>query len=255
MVESMPNFPGYIGRRQRIMGLGFGLLILVFGVIIGAGGMFLLLKDRLIKQTTPPIDRIQEMVREMHDKLNLTDQQEKQIHSLFEERFKAMGEIFKGLGEKQKQEWELTLSGMKSILTEEQFTTWKKDMEERRKRFERERGPRGQGGPGRGGPDGQRGPGGPDRPDGRRDRPNQGDRPQQGPPPGGPMPGGTMPGGPMPGGPGPGGPGPGHDQPEKPMTPPPGTPMPDQAPKPAEPAAPPAGSTTPPTTPEEPKPL
>ena len=49
MVESTPNFTGLIVRRQRIMGLWFGLLILVFGVIIGAGGTFLHFKDRLIQ--------------------------------------------------------------------------------------------------------------------------------------------------------------------------------------------------------------
>jgi hypothetical protein len=193
------------------------------------------------------------MVREMHDTLNLTDQQEKQIHTLFEERFKAMGEIFKGIGEKQKQEWELTLNGMKSILTEEQFSTWKKDMEERRQRFEPERGSRGQGGPGRGGPDGQRGPGGPDRSD-RRGRLGLDDRQQQGPPPGGePMPGGPMPGG-FGTGPGPGGPGPGQNQSGQPMMPPPGAPTPDETPKPAEPPLP-HGPNTSSDNSREPKPL
>jgi hypothetical protein len=254
MVESASNFPGSIVRRQRYMALGFGLLILVFGIIIGAGGTFLRYKDKLIRAEGFPDPR--QIVKDMKGKYGLSEQQEKQIHALFEEQAKEMRDIFKGIGEKQKEGWNKIVAGLKNILDEKQFAAWENDMRQRRERMEREmrdRASHGQQGPGRGGPDGQRGPGGPDRggqdrPDGRRDRPNPGDRPQQGPPPGEPKPGGPMPDGPTPGGPGP-------DQPGKPMTPPPGAPAPDAAPKPAEPATPPAGSTTPPKTPEEPKPL
>jgi hypothetical protein len=164
-------------------------MILVFGVIIGPGSTFLYLRDRLGPTPPPPTDRIAEMVREMKNKLDLSEKQEKQIHALFDERFKAMGEMFKSIGEKQKQEWDLTVNGMKSILSEEQFSAWKKDMDERRQKWGRDS--RGQGGPGRGGPEGRSdGRSGQDRGDGRRGgpRPSTDDRPPQGPPPGDAMP-------------------------------------------------------------------
>ena len=230
MVDSAPNFPGSIVRRQRIMGLGFGLLILVFGIIIGAGGTFLRYKDQLMRPVGFPDPR--QIVKDMKGKYGLSEQQEKQIHALFEEQAKDMRDIFKNIGEKQKEGWNKIVAGLKNILDEKQFAAWQKDTDERRQRWEREqreRASHGQQGPGRGGPDSQRGQGGPDRPDGRRDKSGQSDRMQQGPPPGEPMPGGPMPGGPPPGGP----------------MPPPGAPTPDHAPKPTEPAAPPAGSTNP----------
>lgn len=227
MVDSTPNFTGFIVRRQRIMGLWFGLLILVFGVIIGAGGTFLHYKDRLIQNRGFGGPDPKRILQDMQVKLSLTEQQVKQIEELFHQRGQTWGEF-------QKQEQKAMFDGMKSILTAEQYNAWLEEMKQRRERWERERASHGQQGPGRGGPEGQRGQGGPDRPDGRRDKPGQNDRMQQGPPPGEPKPGGPMPGQPTP--------------------PPPGAPRPDVAPRPSEPA-PPAPGSTPPTTPEESKPL
>jgi hypothetical protein len=270
MVDPMPHFPGMIGRRQRILGLGFGVLILIFGIIIGAGGTFLRFKDKILIQQTGPVGpNPQHIIQDMRAKLSLSEEQVKKIEELFHQQGQAWQEFSKKTSEFQKARWEEVIAGMKAILTPEQSSAWQKEMDERRQRWEREQRDRGfrgqggpgQGGPGRGGPEGQRGPGGPDRGD-RRGRPGQDDRPQQGPPPGGePKPGEPMPGGPMPGGPGPGGPGPGPGQPGQPMpggpgqpvTPPPGASTPDAAPKPAEPAPANVGS-SPTVAPEQAKP-
>lgn len=241
MVDPMPNFPGIIGRRQRIMGLGLGLLILVFGVVIGSGATLLHFKDQLKRgrgwERGPDPKPI---IQDMKEKLSLTEQQVKQIEELFRQQGQAWTEFNKKTSEFQKQQWEDMITGMKSILTTEQSAAWQKEMDERRQQWEkwekerRERAGRGQQGPGR------VGPGGPDRGEGRRGggRPGQDERPQ-GRPSGEPMPGGPGPNGPMPGGPG------------QPMTPPPGGPVPDGTPIPSEPAP---GSTTPKPA-EEPKPL
>ncbi len=250
MVDPMPNFPAMIGRRQRMMGLGFGLLILVFGVVIGSGGTFLHFKDQLRKGPgTEHVPDPKPIIEDMKVKLSLSDQQVRQIEDLFRQLAVNWSDFGKKAAEFQKQQQDSMMAGMKAILTPEQSATWQEEMDKRRQEWEkwekerRERAARWQQGPGRGGPEGR---GGPDRGDGRRSggRMGQGDRPQQGPPFGEPKPGGPIPGGPGPNGPMPGGPG-------QPMSPPPGAPVQDGTPRPSEPTT---GSTSP-NPPEEPKPL
>ncbi len=198
-------------HRQRMVAIVFGLMILGFGIIIGAGGMFLNLKGRLI--IIPPGFDPKQVVADMKGKYGLTEQQEKKLHALFEEQARVMGEVFRSVGEKQKENWAKIVAGMKNILDEKQFADWENDVKKSRRQWDRERGPR-PGGPGRTGPEGRGGPdyrSGPDRGDGRRggQRPSTDDRIPQGPPPDGQFqpptgpgsmtpPGGSMP--PPPGG-------------------------------------------------------
>ena len=173
------------GRQTGWMML-LGVLILACGVVIGAGGTLLRLRDRIVPPSKPTDSQefVGKMVADSKEWLSLTPEQEVKVKAAYERLFSDMEAVrsqFRKLGEKHSEE-------MRQILTPEQFEKWKKRTEEWMRRG---RGPgpgdRPQEGRGRQGREDGRGRQG--RPDGRGPEgpgPFGPDAERQGPPPGAP---------------------------------------------------------------------
>ncbi len=187
-VESSPS-PGKKHmsprRKQIYMQIIVGLVILFCGLVIGAGGALMKMKDRMVPVgPRPPLDAIVDDIKARYD---LTPEQTEKVEEVFGTQRKTMQTLFEQFGQKVDAEFQKLNTEMKQILSPEQYARWEQDFKSRRR------------GPGRHGPGRPGGPGGPGRPG-----------------PGWPGPGRPGPGGPSPEGSGFGGPGPEMPPPHEP---------------------------------------
>lgn len=151
-------------RKQIYMQIVVGLVILFCGLVIGAGGALMQMKDRVVPAgPRPPLDAIVDDIKARYD---LTPEQTEKVEEVFGTQRKTMQTLFDQFGQKIDAEFQKLNTEMKKILSPEQYARWEHDFKSRR------RGPGRHGpGPGPGGRPGrprQRrpGPGGPD-PEGR----------------------------------------------------------------------------------------
>jgi hypothetical protein len=216
-------------RRSRPWLLAaVGLLIVVSGVVIGAGTTVLLLRDRIARPPSPGEETAAAIAADLRSRYDLTDDQTRQVREIMTRRMDAIEVIRREAHEKITGEHEALRAEMKAVLKPEQFQRWSAQ-------FDAMRPPPGVFGPGRPGP-GRPMPGGPLQPL----PPGFSGGPGRPAPSGGPgMPGAAPPGG----GPREGPPGPRRDGPLRgPQSPPAGPPRGPQSP----PAGPPRGPQTPP---------
>ena len=155
-----------LDRRQLLLQVSVGVVILVSGVGIGAGSTILLLQDRIVWQPPPrPTDRRGErgprppdFVTELRTKYSLSDEQVQKVRDLFAARFEAGRARWEQLRKIEADEREQLVTNMKGILTPEQFEPWHAEYQQRMAEMQNRPfwGPRGDH---RGPPRGDRGPG------------------------------------------------------------------------------------------------
>jgi len=171
--------PEHLPKPPVLKPILFSLLILISGVIIGAGTTLIVVS----KQTFHPGGRtLERMTRE----LGLSPQQQAQLEPILQKHRKAMDDLYKENRPKLIAIFEQMNTDIMAILNEQQKQVWEEKVQQLQKRFEDMRQRRGPGGGRRDGTgphgpgEGRRGPGG-----GRR---------RGGPPPeGGPMSPGEQP--------------------------------------------------------------
>lgn len=136
------------------MTLLIGGLLIVSGMVMGAGGTILLVKDRVGEHRSDHGPAPDHLMRRIAEDLELTETQHDQIYSIVETHQKEMEVIRQSMKDEVDVCFDTLKTDIEAVLTPEQLTIW----EERIKKF-RKRGPRGPGrehhGPGR---DGRRGP-------------------------------------------------------------------------------------------------
>lgn len=134
-------------RRQIIVQMVVGLMILASGVAIGTGGTILLLKDRIIWRTRPPAGRPNpsSIVEGWKAKYNLTDEQVEQLKGIFTQRFEARRIRAEAMMKNDQTEREKFAQAVKEILSPQQYEKWEHDFKERAEHFRKMRpfGPRG----------------------------------------------------------------------------------------------------------------
>jgi len=166
------------GRRQMYLQVAAATVILACGIIIGSGAALLHFKDDIVPDRFPPPGDI---VRDIQARYGLTEEQAEEAETAIAASSDRMHTIFVGVREKMDAEFKELSSGMKDILTPEQFERWERDFKSRRGRGRGRFGP-GRPGSGRPGPGGSRpGPGGrygPRRPDRRGFDPRDRSRPE-----------------------------------------------------------------------------
>jgi len=154
-------------RRQIYMQIIVGLVILFCGLVIGAGGALLQLKDKVVPiGPRPPLDAIVEDIQTRYD---LTPEQAKRVEEVFGTQRKTMQTLFDQFGQKIDAEFQKLNEEMKDILSPDQYARWEQDFRNRRDRGPGRHGPgrpsSGRPGSGRPGPrrpgSGRPGPGGP----------------------------------------------------------------------------------------------
>jgi len=149
-------------RKQVYMQIIVGLVILFCGLVIGAGGAIMQLKNKMVPMgPRPPLDAIVEDIQSRYD---LTPEQTKKVEDVFGTQRKTMQTLFDQFGQKIDAEFQKLNVAMKEILSPEQYARWEQDFRSRRERGPGRHGP-GRPGPGRPGPrrpgPGRPGPGGP----------------------------------------------------------------------------------------------
>jgi len=140
-------------RKQIILQIVVGVIILFCGVVIGSGAALLQLKDKVvIPGPRPPLDAV---VRDIRGRYDLTPAQVEKVENVFGERRKTLQAMFEEFRQKSEAEFQKLSEGMKEILSPEQYERWENDFRSRRGPSWRGHGP---GRPGPGSP-GERGPG------------------------------------------------------------------------------------------------
>jgi len=160
-------------RRQIFVQILAATVILACGIVIGAGGALLRLKENIVPNRVPPPG---DVVEDMRARYDLTEEQAEKVKTALKESWERMRTIFQENREKMDAEFKNLSADMKQILTPDQFTKWESDIKARRRHRPRRFGPRRpdrRGGPGPGDrrPGGWQGRG---RPGGRYDRPRPG---------------------------------------------------------------------------------
>lgn len=134
-------------RRQIIVQMLVGIMILASGVAIGAGGTILLLKDRIIWRTGPPAGRPNpsSIVEDWKAKYDLTDEQVERLKGIFTQRFEARRLRVEAMMKDDQAERERFAKAVKEILSPQQYEKWEHDFKERAEHFRKMRpfGPRG----------------------------------------------------------------------------------------------------------------
>jgi hypothetical protein len=146
-------------RRQILLQVVVGMIILICGIVIGWGAAVLQLKDKMMMPPGPrPPTR--EVVEDMEARYDLTPEQAKQVGAAFGKRRDTLQTLFEEFRRKSETEFQTLSAYIKKILTPGQYERWEQDFQRRRRPGQWERGPGrpGDRGPGHGGP-GDRGPG------------------------------------------------------------------------------------------------
>ncbi len=131
--------------RQTGRAVLLSAFILLFGVVIGAGGVYLWLNDRIMYPQQGRFDhakKAQNIVGKMKTRYDLTDEQVGRVERIFARQFEAMAQWRQGLDSKIDQTRQQMVDEIRDVLTEEQFGRWEKKFQDRMRRW---RG-RGQGG-------------------------------------------------------------------------------------------------------------
>jgi len=117
-------------RKQIYMQIIVGLVILFCGLVIGAGGAIIQLKNKMVPMgPRPPLDAIVEDIQSRYD---LTPEQTKQVEDVFGTQRKTMQALFEQFGQKVDAEFQKLNVEMKEILSPEQYARWEQDFRSRR---------------------------------------------------------------------------------------------------------------------------
>jgi Spy/CpxP family protein refolding chaperone len=144
-----------------------GLVILLCGIIIGAGGTVLVGRGILLGRGPGQPDRTsREIARHMSERLDLTPDQQKQVRDIVRTHMVRINEVRNRGRQEAEQELDLMRDDVAKVLTPEQAQAWRTEFE-RMRRFAPRRPPGG---------------GRPEGPGGRGGRPGWGPSPEPGPP-------------------------------------------------------------------------
>jgi hypothetical protein len=134
-VENGRPISAAIGRRRWWSSLLLGTGILFFGVIIGAGGMFLWKKSRRRFRRASHTDGARHIAERMRSNLDLTDEQTEKVRVILEKHLKAFQAIQQEIAPKLEAQRGKIQEELKEVLAPEQFEKWKKRFESMKKRF------------------------------------------------------------------------------------------------------------------------
>jgi hypothetical protein len=129
-------------RRQVLMQVLIGVVILISGMGIGTGGTILVLRDRIIWRFPQPPDRRPgppDIVKMWQTDYGLTDDQVSQARQVLATSMATTQTFWKELQQKEQAERQKFAESMKDILTPEQYQKWENDFVERMKQIERRR--------------------------------------------------------------------------------------------------------------------
>ena len=133
--------PQQIIKSSNTKPVLFSLLILLSGIIIGAGATFIVLGQSEKKEESHgPENFSHRMVKRLTRELHLTDQQQKQVEPIIKKHMKAMNEIRGEARPKIRQELEEMNDELMAVFDNTQQQIWKQRIERMQKGFPKMRG-------------------------------------------------------------------------------------------------------------------
>ncbi len=115
-------------HKKMLLWLLCGVIILTSGVIIGAGGTILLVKQRVIWISRPHKDA-NEIAQEITEKYGLNPQQTQQVGQLINKAFQQKKLYDEEEKKKREADIQIMIADMNQILTPQQFERWNKDFQ------------------------------------------------------------------------------------------------------------------------------
>lgn len=120
-------------HKRTLLWIICAAVILISGIVIGAGGTILLAKHRLISIGHRHKDAA-EISKEMRKRYGLTEEQTTQVETLLTNVFEKIRLQREERDKQREQTTQLLIADMNTILTPQQFQQWNKDFQELRER-------------------------------------------------------------------------------------------------------------------------
>ncbi len=124
--ESAVNTPSRPPKKRRWKLLLLGLVILICGMVIGAGITFHAGHVLMFRAVSPGGEMAERVTRHINRDLDLTPEQRSQVAKIVAHRVSAFKDIFMDAYTRLKQQFELLHDEVAPVLSEEQKVKWEK---------------------------------------------------------------------------------------------------------------------------------
>jgi hypothetical protein len=120
-------------HKQMFLRIVSAAVILASGIIIGAGGTILLVKQRVIWVGHKHKDAA-DITKEISEKYGLNQQQTKQVEQIIAKAFKKKKSYDEEIDQKRDADTQIIIAEMNDVLTPAQFELWNKDFQAMREK-------------------------------------------------------------------------------------------------------------------------
>ena len=121
--------------KQIILRIICAVVILLSGVVIGAGGTILLVKHRVIWIPHRHDKDATSVAKEISSKYGLNPQQTSQVEEIFNKAFERRKLRGEEMRRERENEAQILSEELEKVLTPEQFERWSKDFQDMREKF------------------------------------------------------------------------------------------------------------------------
>jgi polyhydroxyalkanoate synthesis regulator phasin len=135
-IKPQENIVKHYQHKRTLLWIICAAVILISGIVIGAGGTMLLVKHRVIWIGHPFKDAAA-ITKEISKKYDLNEQQAKQVEDILNRAFEKK-QLQRDERDKQReQEAQILIAEMNEVLNRQQFERWNRDFQELREKFKK----------------------------------------------------------------------------------------------------------------------
>ena len=135
-IKPEENIVKHYQHKRTLLWIICAAIILISGIVIGAGGTMLLVRHKVIWVGHPHKDTAT-IVKEMSQKYGLNEQQAKQVEDILNRAFEQMRLQWEEREKQHEQDAQLMIAEMNDVLNREQFDRWNRDFQELREKFKK----------------------------------------------------------------------------------------------------------------------
>ncbi|MGA2914432.1 MAG: hypothetical protein ABSE89_00170 [Sedimentisphaerales bacterium] len=136
VAESQDKILKYYKHKQIFLRIITAAIILISGILIGAGGTILLAKNNIIWISHKHKDPAG-ITKEITEKYGLTQQQTKRVEEIINKAFEQRKSDDEEMDKKHDIYFQIVIAEMKEVLTPEQFERWNTDFQTMREKFKK----------------------------------------------------------------------------------------------------------------------
>jgi hypothetical protein len=118
------------------------LILFISGIIVGFAVTAKFMQKKRYRYPRPPRMSAAEIAKDIGEKYELTGEQVKRVEDIFDKRIKARETSMSYMRKKMQEESKKFIADMNEVMGSEKAEMWKKDFEEKMKKFSRRMGPR-----------------------------------------------------------------------------------------------------------------